>query len=58
MHQLLGNGKTSKEMKIEKTIEEILEAVFSMRPVPRLYNEDKRWSLNLGGGQAYDHSSD
>jgi hypothetical protein len=58
------------------TIEKLLETVFSVRSVPRLYNEGqlpleesrnigqgearhrKYKRLKLGGGQAYDCSSD
>jgi hypothetical protein len=44
------------------TIEELLEAVLSVRPVPRLYNGGqlslKYKRLKLDGGQAYDRSSD
>jgi hypothetical protein len=50
-----------------ETLEKLLEAVFCMRPVSRLYNEESRrlglhpWKykrLKLGGGQAYDRSND
>jgi hypothetical protein len=47
------------------TMEVLLEVVFSMWSTPSLYNEtdqvqsvQKYKRLKLGGGQAYDHSSD
>jgi hypothetical protein len=42
------------------TLEGLLEAVFPVGSAPRLYSEDPRPTkrLRLGGGQAYDRSSD
>jgi hypothetical protein len=46
------------------TMEELLEMVFSMWSVPKLYKENSEsWTgkykrLKLGGGQPYDHPSD
>jgi hypothetical protein len=47
---LLGSGQRA-------TLKAHLEAVFSMWSAPRLYHATDR-VLTLGGGQAYDRSSD
>jgi hypothetical protein len=57
----LGNGSVN----TPTTIEDLLKAVFSVGSAPRLYKGDpgpaeriKYKRLKLGGGEAYDRSSD